>query len=167
MMYALVDNGQIVRTDDLDIETVPEHKRGWFLPIVEERPEAVAGLETLIGPETVIEATRVVRRWTVQRLPAAKQINAVKEECQRRIIALTGAADLTGCMIKQSNSNMRANELNDLRLRGQILTAAEDSEASALRALADAIKSVRAKSNAIEAMTEIPLDFRADPYWGG
>lgn len=92
-------------------------------------------------------------------------VSDVKAECQRRIIALTGTADVIGCIIKQSNANMRANELNDKRIAGEVLTAGEEAEATALHNLAVAIKALRAKSNEIEALDPIPLDFTADARW--
>lgn len=89
----------------------------------------------------------------------------VKAEAQRRIIVMTGVADLQSCLIKQSNANMRANELNDIRMSGGTLTPEEEAEAAALRGLAAAIKAIRARSNVIEAMDPIPADFARDDYW--
>ena len=97
--------------------------------------------------------------------PSAPTVGNVKAECQRRIIALTGTTDLISCIIKQSNANMRANELNDKRINGGSLTEAEAGEAVALRNLAVAIKALRARSNDIEALGEIPLDYAADARW--
>jgi len=106
-----------------------------------------------------------VRRWTVTRRPIHEQVAAIKAGCQRRIIALTGAVDIINCIIKQSNANMRANELNDKRINGGTLTEAEAVEATALRNLAVAIKALRARSNDIEALDPIPLDYAADARW--
>lgn len=92
-------------------------------------------------------------------------VNDVKAEAQRRIISLTGAPDLQSCLIKQLNANMRANELNDKRLSGSELNTEEAAEAAALRGLAESIKSIRAVSNVIEAMSPIPADFSDDAYW--
>lgn len=88
----------------------------------------------------------------------------VKAEAQRRIVVLTGATDLTTCLIKQLNANMRANELNDIR-HERTLTVEEEAEAAALRNLAAAIKHIRARSDAIEAMSPIPADFADDSRW--
>lgn len=104
-----------------------------------------------------------LRRYGLQG-PIA-DIADVKAEAQRRIIALTGTATLLDCIIKQSNANMRANELNDKRIDGAQLTPSEAAEADALRGLATAIKAIRAKSNEIEVMTPIPADFTSDAYW--
>lgn len=86
----------------------------------------------------------------------------VRAEAQRRIIALVGAPDLTSCMIKQMNANMRANELNDIQ-HSRELTAEEAAEANALRSLATQIKSIRAASNVLEPNP--PQDYTDDKYW--
>lgn len=90
-------------------------------------------------------------------------IPRIKEEAQRRIIALTGQTGLISSMVKQSNANMRATELNDKRISGTQLTADEATEAVALRGLAAAIKAIRAKSNELEKNP--PDDFEDDKYW--
>ena len=87
----------------------------------------------------------------------------VRAEAQRRIIAVTGASDLMTCIVKQLNANMRANELNDKRVGGADLTAAEDAEATALRGLADQIKQIRAASNVMEPSP--PSDYESDQHW--
>jgi hypothetical protein len=86
-------------------------------------------------------------------------------KAQRRIIALTGRMALMDCMIKQSNANMRANELNDKRVSGGTLTAGEETEATALRNLATAIKAIRAASDGVELLDPIPLDYADNQYW--
>ena len=87
----------------------------------------------------------------------------VRAEAQRRIIAMTGATSLIETIVKQSNANMRANELNDKRLNGETLTAQEQAEADGLRALADAIKAIRAASNVMEANP--PANYKDDSNW--
>jgi hypothetical protein len=154
----------ISETRMLDVATIPAHKASWWRPVIDEPPAFNAALETR-SSERVIEAERVVIEYTVARRPLDQQKAAVKAEAQRRIIALTGTNDLTACMIKQSNANMQANELNDKRLNGDALTVGEETEAQALRDLAAAIKAVRAKSNEIEQLDPIPLDYTADSYW--
>lgn len=90
---------------------------------------------------------------------------AIKEEAQRRIIGLVGASDLQNCLIKQLNAQMRATELVNKRALGAELTEAETAEAGALQALAAAIKSIRAASDALEALDPIPEDYRDDAHW--
>ena len=89
--------------------------------------------------------------------------NHVRRECQRRIIALMGARDLSHCMVKQLNANMRANELNDKRVSGETLTAEEQAEADYLRAMATEVKRLRAKSNEMEPNP--PANYAADSRW--
>jgi hypothetical protein len=112
--------------------------------------------------------------WTtpidgVVQLDAAKvremMVVKVKAEAQRRIIALTGASDLTTTMIKQLNASMRANELNNKLATGGTLTTKEQGEADALKALAAAIKAIRAASDVLEAMDPIPSDYNDDSNW--
>jgi hypothetical protein len=149
----------------IDRATIPAHKAAWWRPVVDPGPPlSNADLET-VARAAVIEADRVLMRYVVTRRPLDEQKQAVKTEAQRRIVALTGKVSIIDCMIKQSNANMRASELNDKRISGGTLTEAEEAEAAQLRGLAAAIKAIRAKSNDIEAMDPIPLDFAADSYW--
>lgn len=53
---------------------------------------------------------------------------------------------------KQRNMNMRATELQEIRLDGRPLTTEEQAESVALKAVATWIKSVRAASGAAEAV---------------
>lgn len=94
----------------------------------------------------------VDRNWIDKPLAdvVAARVAEIKSIAQERIVALVGARDLTDCLIKQMNANMRANELNDAQINGT-LTAEEQSEADALRALAANIKAIRAHSNQLEA----------------
>lgn len=91
------------------------------------------------------------------------KITRIKAEAQRRIIALTGQPDLISSMIKQSNSNMRATELNDKRISGLTLSSEEEQEAAALRNLARSIKAIREASNTLEGA--LPEDYTDDRHW--
>jgi hypothetical protein len=156
----------IAETRLIDIATIPEAKVAWWRPVVDPGPPAhVAALETVTRNAPVIEANRVVIGYTKARKPLDEQKVAVKLEAQRRIVLLTGRVSLLDCMIKQSNANMRANELNDKRISGGTLTQEEETEATALRNLATAIKAIRSASNDIEAMDPIPLDYADNAYW--
>lgn len=94
----------------------------------------------------------VDRNWTDKPLAdvVAARVAEIKGIAQQRIVALVGARDLTDCLIKQMNANMRANELNDAQINGT-LTPEEQAEADALRALAASIKAIRSHSNQLEA----------------
>jgi hypothetical protein len=152
MAIARVENGAVVEQRDLTMADVPEHKRGMWRPMVYEGN----------GPESevVIEGDRV--RFVRRQMHAVAAM--VKAEAQRRIVALTGAADLTSCLIKQINANMRANRLNDIRMSRE-WTPEEAAEGQALRTLALTIEAVRIRSNAIEATDPIPADYADDRHW--
>lgn len=89
----------------------------------------------------------------------------VKAEAQRRICVVFGVSDLTACIIKQLNAQMRASELINIKAEGGTLTTEQQAEADALQAAADAVKLIRSKSDDIEAMSPIPADYTNDSYW--
>lgn len=112
-------------------------------------PHQVSG-----APSISFDGAKVVvnRNWTDKPLAdvVAARVAEIKSIAQERIVALVGARDLTDCLIKQMNANMRANELNDAQINGT-LTPEEQAEADALRALAANIRAIRAHSNQLEA----------------
>ena len=117
------------------------------------------------------EIPRAVQKWLDQGnsilpySPPAATVVDVKNEAQRRINSLFGAADLNASLVKQSNAQMRAIELTNI-LHQRAHTAEEATEAAALQAIADAVKVIRAKSDEIEAMNPIPSDYATNNgYW--
>ena len=88
-------------------------------------------MHTIIYNANDVEVGRVPHKLDVAALPVSDGFRVehhldaddVRNEAQRRIIALTGATSLLETITKQSNANMRANELNDKRLNGDKLTA--------------------------------------------
>ena len=117
------------------------------------------------------EIPRAVQEWVNQGnsilpySPASLTAVDVKNEAQRRINALFGAADLNTSLVKQSNAQMRAIELTNI-LHQRAHTSEEATEAAALQDIADAVKVIRAKSDEIEAMNPIPSDYATnDSYW--
>ncbi len=166
MTIARIDNGQVAEyRDDITLQDVPPHKQDQWLPVVDTKPAYDASIQYLTGPVVAVNAgVNVTRTWTV----VDKTITAamVKDEAQRRIIVRTGAPDLTICLTKQLNALMRATELNNIKLDNGVWTAEEAAEAAVLKQLADDIKLIRAKSDEIEAMSPIPLDYAVnDSYW--
>lgn len=165
-LFALIRPDDSIDRMQSNIDPNVQTKSGWrWLPVQETaKPDCVEGLERATF-EYVLSGNTVQKQWTVARAPVEDQKAAVKAEAQRRIIALTGQTDLIACMIKQSNANMRANELTDKRVSGGTLTPAEEAEASALRNFAAALKAIRAASNTIEAMEPIPTDYCSNTHW--
>lgn len=171
MQYAVIENNQVVRLADW---TPPINcKIAGGLPVarpVEGDPPAYnAALEQLAGPTYQIEPTKVVRKWTVERLPLAAQQAAVKAEARRRILARYPEW-------KQANMLARDGELQAIQLgtmrddagnavAQRALTDAEKAEHVAIRKGWDWVKSVRVASDTLEAANPIPLDFTDNKHW--
>lgn len=163
-MIARIKNNAVVEwLPKLTLDDVPLHKRSHYRPVVEEK-SARSQLEMLAGPDVMVEADRVVKRWGLERRPLADQREQVKDECQRRILAALTVNDVIPCILKQLNALMRSVKLTDTK-HARELTASEVAEAAALEGLSIEIERLRAKSNAIEAMDPIPLDYAADKWW--
>ncbi len=124
-----------------------------------------AGIEHRVATRAGGSAEDAIATWQQALSPPTPlpTANDVRAEAQRRIIRLVGATDITGCLIKQLNASMRATELTNKIATGGTLTTDEAAEAAALKGLADAIKAIRAASNAMEA--EPPADYAADGRW--
>lgn len=161
--YAHIRDGAVWRRLELT-EAPPAHKP-FLVPIVEIKPPFDSFRQYLSGPVETIESNEVVQTWTVENIPLDTLKGYVKQEAQRRIIAITGASDIMSCLTKQLNAQMRAAELINIKAEGGQLTAEQEAEAAALQALADSIKAIRAKSNEIEALDPIPADYAADARW--
>lgn len=162
--YAVLNGGVVVdRREIADWDNYDPRKKealdekGDWMPVL--RPLVSEGS----GPvETLIVETDKVRQVFSYPEPTALD---VKNECQRRIIQLTGARDLDDCLIKQSNVQMEVNYLNDKRLNGETLTKGEEAWAAWARNLRVQIRTLRAKSNEIEALDPIPMKYTHDSYW--
>jgi len=90
--------------------------------------------------------------------PAAPSvtIDAIKAEAKRRILGIAPEW-------KQRNMLARAAEL--LRIGEPNWTPSQQAEVAAMDAAWADIEAIRAKSDAIEAMQPIPLDYTDDKYW--
>lgn len=85
-------------------------------------------------------------------------VQDVKDEARRRILAVYPEW-------KQANMTARGVELTRKLAQGDAWTEAEEADAEALQDAWGWIRSVRTASDAIEAMTPIPLDFCDDSRW--
>lgn len=88
-------------------------------------------------------------------LPVIKA-DQVKQEAGRRIVAIAP---------EWQQRNMLARIAELLRIGETNLNAAEQAELAAIEAIWTTIKGLRAKSNVLEAMDPIPLDYTDDKYW--
>lgn len=107
-----------------------------WLPIEVETPAYDRRTHTEVRREDRVEEKRILRVRVIEPIPVTPE--TIKAECERRIIAHTGGGDIIGSLKRQINSN-----------------GAYQAE----------IDRLRARSNTIEAMSTIPLDFRDDKYW--
>lgn len=159
-LYARVENGATVERRHFD-QPPPAHKAFWR-PVVDNGLPAIHAGQFVLVSDT-INADNVTVTYTVQKRPDAELRAMIKQEAQRRIVAMTGATDMTTCLTKQLNAVMRATELTNKKTSGQTLSDAENAEAGALQALATAIKAIRSKSDSLEV--SLPTDFDNNAHW--
>lgn len=161
-LHAIVRNGQFVEARMQDAAYVPQHKLdtdGGLLcrPFIDTAaPEHEPTLERAAST-LVVSVAQVTRVWSVERLPLAEQLAAVKNECGARIYGPFP-------QWKQANYTARATELVLAKTSGP-LSGDETAELAALQTAWAWIKSVRVASNALEAMDPIPTDYRDASHW--
>lgn len=159
--YVYVTNGIVGKMIRIDPATIPPHKAHLLKPLIDEGPPVYDQTTHTLQKSFDVQENAVVVVYTVIQIPVS--VALIKQECQRRIIALVGARDFADCLIKQLNANMRATELNDICLNGGTWTPEETAEATALRALAVEIKRLRACSNVLEV--SLPNDYLDNGHW--
>lgn len=113
------------------------------------------GQRETVTVEMTAEERAALEAFHAENAPSAVD---VKAEARRRILARLPEW-------KQANLTARGVEL--LRKGEASWTAQELAEADGIHAVWDWVKSVRLASDAIEATSPIPEDFRADRYWPG
>lgn len=139
MTIARIEGGSVVELRAGVLDAVPEHKRHIWRSVVDQPPTVDIRVSTCVATGWQITDTHATRIYETTARPRHDQIHAVKAECQRRIIAATGASDIIGCLIKQQNG------------------LGPDVQAEILR--------LRAKSNEIEALDPLPSDWDGDQRW--
>jgi hypothetical protein len=96
----------------------------------------------------------VTRGWIIENVPAT--VEGVKAEAYRRIIAIVPEW-------KQRNLTAQAAQLAK---KGEANWTAEELAAwEAGQVLWDQVAAIRAKSDALEAMSPIPVDYKDDRWW--
>ena len=88
--------------------------------------------------------------------PPPPTADMVKQEASRRIITIAPE-------YKQRNMLARSSEL--LRIGEANWTTEQQTEVSQMQALWDQIKTIRTRSNNLEAQDPIPMDYTDDKYW--
>lgn len=96
----------------------------------------------------------VTRGWIIENVPAT--VEGVKAEAYRRIIAIVPEW-------KQRNLTAQAAQLAK---KGEANWTPEEAAAwSAGEAIWNQVATIRAKSDALEAMSPIPVDYKDDRWW--
>ena len=159
-LHAKVVDGVIVARERKENPTSTPASDGGptWRPIIDELPDHNPVIEYLNGPQEVIEPSRVVQRWTKHARPRNEMIGIVKAAARERIIAHYPEW-------KQANMTARAVELTRALVENGSWTFGEQTEVAAIDAVWDWIKSVRAASDAIEALDPIPADFNHPSRW--
>lgn len=182
--YAHIIDGAVFRTYDSDTPP-PAHKAAYLLPVVEDKPAFDAAGERLAGPDLVIEANQVVRRWTKVSRPRDEMINRVAKERERRLrlgfsydfgdargvhqIATTdedmrGWDEVTKAAQAAINAGAPATTINIVTDTGPATVTATEWQ-SILLAAGAARQPIWAASFAIQALDPIPADYDDDARW--
>lgn len=90
------------------------------------------------------------------------RINGIKDAAQARIIAQLPEGEPSNFMIKQMNMLMLNAELDDIVINGGVLTPEQQAMKSSFVTIKNAIKDIRAMSNAAEMAGDSVDKFNAD-----
>lgn len=144
----------VLKHNGVEIQTV--RAGGWFdLPDGRKVSPAHAGWQSDDGYALVAYVAPVPPAPSPEQL-RAEQVEAVKAEAMRRILAICPEW-------KQRNLTAQAAILAE---KGRASWTADELAAwNAGRAIWDQIAAIRSRSDAIEAMDPIPADFADDQHW--
>jgi hypothetical protein len=100
MELARIDGGTIAEIRNVDPHTIPAHRRAQWRPVDGDKPAYDATVLALTGPVYTIEATRVLRTWTVAFKPLA-DLQVLKRAmawaaCERRLETATATIAIAG-----------------------------------------------------------------------
>ena len=96
--------------------------------------------------------------------PDPVNVEQVKDEAQRRILALTNSPDIMHCLIKQQNLTARGVELARKEVRGG-LTSGEQEEVRELETIFATIRTIRIRCAELEETDELPADYTDNKHW--
>lgn len=127
---------------------------GVFPVSTEALPEFDARWQRVVQGSLTKVGDVVMRGWTVEDIPATAE--GVKNEAYRRIVAIVPEW-------KQRNLTAQAAQLAE---KGRANWTAEELAAwNAGQVIWDQVAAIRAKSDALEAMSPIPVDYKDDRWW--
>ncbi len=157
MLYAKIENGIVVETKEFEVGAIPEHKQFLWYPVNNVIPEQYDDFyHILSGPTTEIsEENKTVRFiYSLESKPLVDLQSLVKGEAARRIFQIYP-------LWKQYNLAVDKFTLMDTPNR----TPEEESKLQEVTDSINWIKSIRLRSNELEAMDPIPKDYTNDSYW--
>lgn len=128
-------------------------------PIVGVSSAGVISFDPSATDEQRKAAQIVLDTWD----PDKPSIADIKDEAQRRIIALTGATDLQSSTPKQLNALMRATAITYKMAALIELTDTDRANAERFLMLESMIVAIRNRSNELEL--SLPNDYRSDEQW--
>src|SRR5262245_47101253 len=86
--FALISGGAIKRFGEYAEKPDPNPAKGYtWIPVEDTPAPESSGKLEIATAEYVIERDRVVQRWTLTRRQLPEQLQAVKDEARRRILA--------------------------------------------------------------------------------
>jgi hypothetical protein len=157
MLYAKIENGIVVQTKEFEVGAIPEHKQFHWYQVNNVIPEQYDDFyHILSGPTTEIsEENKTVRFiYSLESKPLVDLQSLVKAEAARRIFQIYP-------LWKQYNLAVDKFTLMDTPNR----TPEEESKMQEVTDSINWIKSIRLRSNELEAMDPIPKDYTNDSYW--
>jgi hypothetical protein len=157
MLYAKIENGIVVQTKEFEVGAIPEHKQFLWYQVNNVIPEQYDDFyHILSGPTTEIsEENKTVRFiYSLESKPLVDLQSLVKAEAARRIFQIYP-------LWKQYNLAVDKFTLMDTPNR----TPEEESKMQEVTDSINWIKSIRLRSNELEAMDPIPKDYTNDSYW--
>lgn len=127
---------------------------GYHVPVISDRPPDQLGKRVVKETSaTLVDGVWVIG-WIVEDVPVT--VRQVKAEAYRRIVAIVPEW-------KQRNLTAQAAQLAE---KGRTNWTAEELAAwDAGQAIWDQVAAIRAKSDALEAMSPIPVDYKDERWW--
>ena len=154
MRYARVEDNKIIEYRDFADGEIPAHKAQLWKVVEDIVPSYNPFYQVIFGPEVVIEEDKVRYVYTIEDKDPVELKYLVKAEAQNRILSKYP-------QWKQSNLLISKIEL----LAKATLTQEEQAALDDINSQLQEIEKLRGCSNALEAMTPIPEDYRDNKYW--
>ncbi len=154
MRYARVEDNKIVEYRDFADGEIPAHKAQLWKVVEDIIPSYNPFYQVIFGPEVVIEEYKVRYVYTIEDKDPVELKYLVKAEAENRIVSKYP-------LWRQNNLLVSKIEL----VSKPVLTQEEQAALDDINSQLQEIEKLRGCSNALEAMTPIPEDYRDNKYW--